>query len=260
MSSAAAQSGFSAEALLAAPVRLLPTAGRDREVVLRGRRARGGRLENLAVLRDQGLGALDCSDCGLAALAHFPPEMRALRVVQAANNAIARVQRGLARALPLLDVLVLANNRLATLAACAPLLELRALTVLSLLGNPVTRVADYRLTVVHCLPALRVLDNARVTAAERRAAAKLFAKRAGKAALAELRAAAAAADDDEAAAAATAPRAAPAGAPAAAAAPAPAPGADKARLEALLAKATTAAQLEAIEAALKGGTLHLLEI
>ena len=250
---------LTAEMLLSAPQRLLPTCERDRELALRARRL-GPDLEHLSVLRD-GVAALDLSDNELAALgAPRLPPMRALRTLTLCNNRIARVAAGVGASLPRLDALNLANNRLATLGDAAALGELRALTVLTLLGNGATRRQGYRLFFVHALPQLRLLDLQRVTRRERIDAARFFAGKKGKALLAEVRAQAEAAAlpaDD--APLLGAPHSSSSSSSSSAAAAATAPGAlvprDAVRLEALLAQATTIAQLTEVELAQKEGRL-----
>ena len=90
------------------------------------------------------------------------------------NNRISRVADGVGSRLPALETLVLTNNRIATLAEIDGLASFEALTMLSLLQNPVTRRKHYRLYVIHKLPNLRVLDFQRVRPREREAAAVLF--------------------------------------------------------------------------------------
>jgi len=175
---------MSADFLLSAPIRLAPTQERERELFLRGRRL-PAEVENLSVLLDHGLGAIDVSETGLQSLSNFPV-MPGLRILTCSNNSISRVSDDFPRSLPLLDVLVLTGNRLASLSSCEPLLRLKSLTVLSLLGNPVTRKQHYRLLFIYSLPNLRLLDLSRVSKKERDEAKLLFSKKKGKALMAEL--------------------------------------------------------------------------
>jgi U2 small nuclear ribonucleoprotein A' len=175
---------MSADFLLSAPIRLAPTQERERELFLRGRRL-PAEVENLSVLLDHGLGAIDVSETGLQSLSNFPV-MPGLRILTCCNNSISRVSDDFPRSLPLLDVFVLTGNRLASLSSCEPLLRLKSLTVLSLLGNPVTRKQHYRLLFIYSLPNLRLLDLSRVSKKERDEAKLLFSKKKGKALMAEL--------------------------------------------------------------------------
>jgi U2 small nuclear ribonucleoprotein A' len=69
---------------------------------------------------------------------------------------------------------MLCNNRVASLSDLDPLSCLRSLRTLSLLHNPVSRLADYRLYVIHLLPHLHSLDFAKVKPKEREAALMQF--------------------------------------------------------------------------------------
>jgi U2 small nuclear ribonucleoprotein A' len=74
------------------------------------------------------------------------------------NNRVSRVADGFGTRLPSLQTLVLTNNRIATLAEIDGLASCQALSMLSLLQNPVNRRKHYRLYVIHKIPSLRVLD------------------------------------------------------------------------------------------------------
>jgi U2 small nuclear ribonucleoprotein A' len=140
------------------------------------------------------------------------------------------------------------------------LAPLSKLVRLSLLDNPVTKKENYRLYVIHKLPALKLLDFSKVKQAERDAAAELYGGEAGASA-----AAAAKADggDDTAMAEAPAPAkkaAKKAAAPAAAAAN---EGAKKAgptaaqltAITAAIANASTLAEVARLEKALQTGVV-----
>jgi Leucine-rich repeat (LRR) protein len=226
-----------------------------------------------------GYDAMDLSDNEIVRLENFPV-MRRLRVLVACNNRISRVSPSLAATLPSLETLVLSHNRIAALADLDALSGLKRVTVLSLVGNPVTRVPNYRLFTVYRFPALQLLDFARVRRKERLEAAKFFASKKGKAVLAEVAAARAAGGAGGAGAAAVGGGASSAAAAAAAvaavaaarttassgAASASAPAADdgklgseeSALLQKLLSEAKTHEDLEPIERALGDGTIRAL--
>jgi U2 small nuclear ribonucleoprotein A' len=88
-----------------------------------------------------------------------------------------------------------------------PLSALPRLCRLELRGNPVCQKQHYRHFLIARLPALKLLDGARVRAAERAAASAAFGGAAGAAALAAAAAESAAAAAEDAAAAAAAKRA-----------------------------------------------------
>lgn len=77
-------------------------------------------------------------------------------------------------ALPRLETLGLAHNRLSHLGDLAPLKGCRRLARLDLSGNPVAKAPGYRLYLIALLPALKLLDFARVRDAERAASAAAF--------------------------------------------------------------------------------------
>lgn len=81
-----------------------------------------------------------------------------LRTVFLSNNRINRIATDLEKALPNLTTLVLSNNLLTELADLLPLASVKSLRSLSLIDNHVSRVANYRLYVVHFMPFLTLLD------------------------------------------------------------------------------------------------------
>ena len=132
-------------------------------------------IENLGVTKDQ-YDALDLCDNDIAKLENFPKLLR-LRTLLLANNRIAILDPAVAPALPGLSTLVLTNNRISKLSDLTALAGLGALTLLSLVGNPVTRRKHYRLYTIHALPQLKVLDFRKVRiagASERRRATALL--------------------------------------------------------------------------------------
>lgn len=152
------------------------------------------------------------------------------------------------------------------------------LTILFLLGNPVTRRANYRAFTVSRFPALRLLDGQRVTAAERLAVNKWSRSKAGRAAVAEAermaanaqalakaRALTAAADGDaatltySAAAAGLGPPSVPTLVVSAPAVPT-LPPLLRLRVNEAIAAARTLAEVDALEAALRGGETAVIAL
>jgi U2 small nuclear ribonucleoprotein A' len=66
--------------------------------------------------------------------------------------------------IPNVETIVLTSNRVQDLADLEPLSELKNISMLSLLSNPVTKKQHYRLFLIHILPKLRVLDFVKVKA------------------------------------------------------------------------------------------------
>lgn len=143
----------------------------QRELSLRGRRLL--RVENLGVTRDV-FEAIDLSDNLIGRLDNFPRLAR-LQALVAANNRVVALGEGLGEALVALETLVLTGNALARLEDLEPLAALPRLTHLSLVGNPVAALPGYRLYVAHMLPRLRVLDFQKVHPREREEAARAHA-------------------------------------------------------------------------------------
>lgn len=100
---------------------------------------------------------LDLSDNEISKLENFPL-LKRLRSVLLSNNRVSRIAANLASFLPNLETLILTNNRLTKLEDLDPLACLTSLRTLSLIDNPVTHQARYRLYVIHKLPRLRILD------------------------------------------------------------------------------------------------------
>ena len=129
-------------------------------------------IENLAATQDQ-FDSLDLSDNDIRKLECMAvlPRVKQLLV---SNNRINRVAESLGRAFPKLERLVLTNNAFLTLKELEPLAQLRCLSCLSLVDNPVTKVAGYRAFVIALLPTLRLLDFKKVKPAERQAAEEMY--------------------------------------------------------------------------------------
>lgn len=154
----------------------------ERELMLRGLKIPA--IENLGVTQDK-YEAIDLTDNEITKLDNIPT-MRKLQSLYLANNQINRVADGLGPALPRLESLVLSNNRIAQFAEIDALASIQSLLLLSLLHNPVTRKPNYRLFVIFRFPFLRTLDFQKIKRTERIAAAKLFSSKAGKAMLEEV--------------------------------------------------------------------------
>jgi U2 small nuclear ribonucleoprotein A' len=93
------------------------------------------------------------------------------------NNAISRIDSSFfsPRQLPLLHTLLLTNNRILDFSDLEPLsVFAEQLAHLSLLDNPVTKKAHYRLWVLSRLPRLRSLDFKRVRPSEVAEAQRMF--------------------------------------------------------------------------------------
>mmetsp|Transcript_7521 Transcript_7521/g.19128 ORF Transcript_7521/g.19128 Transcript_7521/m.19128 type:complete len:283 (+) Transcript_7521:230-1078(+) len=145
-------------------------ASKEYQIDLRGNKIAS--IENLGATQNQ-FDTMDLSDNEIVKLEGFPLLTR-LHTLLLNNNRIARVGKDLQQYLPMLNSLVLTNNRLNNLADVDPLVNFKHLRHLSLMGNPLTKQANYRLYVVHTLPQLKVLDFRKVKPGERVKAKELF--------------------------------------------------------------------------------------
>jgi len=159
---------LTADLIVGSPTFLNPLG--DRELCLRGNKI--SVIENLGATQD-GFDTLDLSDNEIQKLENFPL-LRRLRTVFLHNNHISTVASKLGESLPKLETLLLTNNKIENLPDLEPLGELRSLKLLSLVNNPVTKIKNYRLYVIHLLPQLRLLDYAKIKASEKRQARAMF--------------------------------------------------------------------------------------
>jgi len=142
---------------------------RQRELSLRGFKIPV--IENLGATQDQ-YQVIDFSDNEILKIDNFPMMLK-LEALLFADNRICKIARGLGKFLPKLEAIVLTNNKFSRFNDLKGLSEF-PLTFLSLIGNPVTKLPDYRLFVIHRLPKLKVLDYQKVKQAERTAAKVKF--------------------------------------------------------------------------------------
>lgn len=143
---------------------------RQRELSLRGFKIPV--IENLGATQDQ-FQVLDLSDNDILKLDNFPVMLK-IEALLLANNRICRVVQNLGKLLPKLETLVLTNNKLSKLKDLKSLSGIPTLTHVVLMGNPVAKLADYRLFCVHRMPLLKVLDFQKIKEAERQAAKAKF--------------------------------------------------------------------------------------
>eukprot|EP00347_Sterkiella_histriomuscorum_P020586 403337242 len=132
-------------------------------------------IENLAATNDQ-FSSIDLTDNEISRLENLPQLLR-LSTLLLSNNRIAKVDPIFAEMCPKLESLILTNNKISNLQeidniaqGCKNCTLLR----LSLVGNIVTNLPNYRAYVIHKIPSLRILDFQKVTQNERKEAKKLF--------------------------------------------------------------------------------------
>lgn len=129
-------------------------------------------IENLGISKDQN-DSIDFTDNAIRVFGNFPKLIR-LRTLLLANNRISHIQPTIAQSIPNLHTLVLTGNSIANLSELDPLSGFSELTFLSLIDNPVTSKDYYRSWVIWRNPHIRVLDFQKVKDAERTRAKELF--------------------------------------------------------------------------------------
>jgi len=159
---------------------------KERELSLRGFQIPD--IENLGVTQDM-YESIDLSENAVTRITNVPL-LKRLHTLLLANNRISRIDAALGQFLPALKCLVLTNNKLSTLADLESLADLPTLTHVSLLGNPVVKVAHYREFIISKLPLLKSLDFTKIKPKEREAALKMFPPAEKKKEVKELKAAA----------------------------------------------------------------------
>ncbi|CAK4034900.1 u2 small nuclear ribonucleo a [Lecanosticta acicola] len=141
----------------------------ERELDLRGHKIPG--IENLGVARDQE--CIDFTDNNIQQLANFPLSPR-LQSLLLTNNRVHTISESLGKNVPNLHTLVLTKNNLSELADLEPLMGLKKLVYVSLMGNPVATKENYRYWLLWRCPQIRFLDYQKVKDSERSKAKELF--------------------------------------------------------------------------------------
>jgi U2 small nuclear ribonucleoprotein A' len=159
---------LSADVIKVSPCYLNPL--KERQLELRYNKIPA--IENLGVTLDQ-YDAIDLSDNDIRRLENFPL-MRRLTSLFLSNNRISRIAPHLEESLPYLETLILSHNALTNLKDIDPLHTVVSLRYLSCIENPIDRLPNYRLYVIHQLPFLKVLDFKKIKTHEREEAKQLF--------------------------------------------------------------------------------------
>jgi len=159
---------LTAELVLSAPAYVNPL--KQRELDLRGNKI--ALIENLGATEDQ-YDTIDLSDNDIIKFDNFPI-LKRLTTILLNNNKLSVLSSGLGSKIGNLDTLVLTNNKIANLGDLDPLGEFKKLRTLTLLKNPVVRHPQYRLYLIHKLPALKWLDFQKVKRQEKLEAKTTF--------------------------------------------------------------------------------------
>ncbi|ANB12468.1 Lea1p [Sugiyamaella lignohabitans] len=143
---------------------------KDRELLLRSHRI--PLIENLGITKDLN-DVIDLSDNDIRIIGNFP-KMTRLKGLLLSQNRISNIQANISELLPNLESLILTANSLSQLADLDPLAGFSKLEHLSLVDNPVTARDHYRSYIIWRIPSLRVLDFEKIKDSERKFAAQLF--------------------------------------------------------------------------------------
>ncbi|OJD36564.1 l domain-like protein [Diplodia corticola] len=152
----------------------------ERELDLRGRQFT--HIENMGAASAD-IECIDFTDNNIQMLGNLPHRPRVTTLLLARNR-LSQIQTGIARAIPALTSLSLAENSVRELADLDPLGGFSRLTQLNLIGNPVCSKErqprpslisqNYRYYLIFRIPSLRFFDFQRVRDAERQKAKELF--------------------------------------------------------------------------------------
>ena len=125
-------------------------------------------IENLNATNDQ-FSTIDLTDNEIARLENLPGLIR-LETLLLSNNRIAKVDPSFAEMCPKLESLILTNNKISNFQEIDNIAvgtKNTTLLRLSLVGNLVTNLPNYRMYTINRMPNLRVLDFQKVSAKER---------------------------------------------------------------------------------------------
>ncbi|KAK0659099.1 U2 small nuclear ribonucleoprotein A' [Lasiodiplodia hormozganensis] len=142
----------------------------ERELDLRGRQFT--HIENMGAASAD-IECIDFTDNHIQVLGNLPQRLRVTTVLLARNR-LSQIQPGIARTIPSLTTLSLADNNVRELADLDPLGGFSRLIQLNLTNNPVCTKENYRYYLIFRIPSLRFLDFQRVRDSERQKAKELF--------------------------------------------------------------------------------------
>ncbi|KKY23748.1 putative small nuclear ribonucleoprotein a [Diplodia seriata] len=142
----------------------------ERELDLRGRQFT--HIENMGAASAD-IECIDFTDNNIQVLGNLPHRPR-VSTLLLARNRLSQIQPGVARAIPALTTLSLAENNIRELADLDPLGGFTRLVQLNLVGNPVCSKDNYRYYLIFRVPSLRFFDFQRIRDAERTKAKELF--------------------------------------------------------------------------------------
>ncbi|OMJ26109.1 U2 small nuclear ribonucleoprotein A' [Smittium culicis] len=129
-------------------------------------------IENLGATKDL-YDAIDFTDNEINFLGNFPLLPRLKRLFLS-NNRIRSISPTLSSTIPNINTLVLSNNYFEQLVDLEPLKDLKYLENLIIIGNPVSRISNFRSWLIFRIPQLRLINFTKIKDAERTAANALY--------------------------------------------------------------------------------------
>eukprot|EP01025_Chloroclados_australasicus_P010558 TRINITY_DN14326_c2_g1_i1.p2 TRINITY_DN14326_c2_g1~~TRINITY_DN14326_c2_g1_i1.p2 ORF type:complete len:380 (-),score=23.04 TRINITY_DN14326_c2_g1_i1:397-1485(-) len=123
----------------------------------------------------QGIQSLDLSDNQISRF-HPVSSKNEIIMLLLSNNCISRISSGLGDCFPFLKYLNLNNNQIEKLDQLEALSKLPRLQSLSLMGNPVYKLKDYRLYVIFLCRKLKSLDYKRIKFIELTKAQQMYSR------------------------------------------------------------------------------------
>lgn len=162
---------LTAQVISNAPIVLNP----EGQLTLQLRQLKISFIENLGITQDK-FKVIDLIDNELSEVSDIPL-LKNLEVLLLANNKIYTIKDDdeniFLQNLPNLKSITLSNNNIARFS------DIKALSsshiqILSLLGNPIQLLENYRLFIIWLIPSLRVLDFIKVKDSERKLAKEMF--------------------------------------------------------------------------------------
>ena len=129
-------------------------------------------MQNLSATKDQ-FTCINLADNSISEV-NYLPQLKKLKTLILINNRISKIDKDFAINCPLLNNIILTNNKIETFEQIDNIATCKTITKLFLVDNLVTKIKNYRLYVIYKIPSLRILDFQRVTQKEREQAQKKF--------------------------------------------------------------------------------------
>ncbi|KAH3688657.1 hypothetical protein WICPIJ_000348 [Wickerhamomyces pijperi] len=131
-------------------------------------------IENLeSIPSNINISTIDLTNNAIVTLGNFPV-MNSVQCLLTGRNRIRNIQADISSQLPNLNSLSLIGNKIDSFKELQALSGFKKLETLYLTGNAITETRGYRLFVIWLLPYLKVLDGAKVGLSEKNEASELY--------------------------------------------------------------------------------------